>query len=194
MGIVFPSAAIARRWDGALQARLRRVPLEEFLRARATPPAPAGVSQDSDNVARAAGLIVDSGLKVAFPERAAVLPSPQRILVAQMACLVSQALAELISQPNAWRTAALVSTARLLSPWIGLNAAAMESASHTRRFQSERSGKRSPTDLWIGRTASAAVTDGDVATMTELSAGIARRLGGSVGRNPGKTHVSPPIM
>ncbi len=40
MGIVYPSKAVARRWDGALQARLRRAPLEKFLKARGIAPAP----------------------------------------------------------------------------------------------------------------------------------------------------------
>ena len=52
MGIVFPSEAVARRWDGALEARLRRAPLEAFLRARAIVAAPAGVAQDSDAIWR----------------------------------------------------------------------------------------------------------------------------------------------
>src|SRR5579872_2629783 len=62
MGLVFPSEAVARRWNGALQARLRRAPLEAFLRARSLSPAPRGVAQDSDDVARATVLIVEAGL------------------------------------------------------------------------------------------------------------------------------------
>lgn len=62
MGVVFPSEAVARRWDGALQARLRRAPLETFLRARGTIVAPPGIAQNSDNLARAAVLMVEAGL------------------------------------------------------------------------------------------------------------------------------------
>ena len=31
MGIVYPSEAVARRWNGALQTSLQRAPLERFL-------------------------------------------------------------------------------------------------------------------------------------------------------------------
>lgn len=179
MAIVFPSAAVARRWDGALQARLRRAPMEGFLRARAMVPAPAGVSQDSDNVARASVLIVEAGLRVSFRDREEGLTVPKQAMVGHMACVVSRALTELISQPGAWRISALVSTARLLSPWIGLNAAALASASSARRFQQEMLKEGSAADAWLGQPASAAVTDGSAATMADLSAGIAVRLSGS---------------
>src|ERR1700722_18042503 len=62
MGIVYPSKAVARRWEGALQARLRRAPVECFLRARSILPAPTGVSQGSDNLVRATVFIVQAGL------------------------------------------------------------------------------------------------------------------------------------
>jgi hypothetical protein len=176
MAIVFPSEAIARRWDGALQARLRRAPLEAFLRARSLAPAAAGVAQDSDDLARATVSMVEAGLSLYIGDRVEGLAIRQRAVVGQVACLVSRALAELISQPAAWRIAALVSTARLLSPWVGLNAAAMASASYTRRFQRELARISSEPDGRIIVGACAAVNRYDAETMTELSAAIAARL------------------
>jgi hypothetical protein len=176
MGIVFPSDAVARRWNGALQARLRRAPLEKFLRARGIVLAPAGVAQDSDNLARATVLIVETGLTLYFEDRAEGLAIPQRAIVGHVACSINRALSALISQPEAWRIAALLSTARLLSPWIGLNAAALASACSARRFQQEWLKTASSIDTRVSDCALAAVTEDSPAAMAEVSASIAMRL------------------
>ncbi len=176
MGIVFPSEPIARRWNGALQARLRRAPLEKFLSARSIVLAPPGVAQHSDDLVRATVLIVEAGLTLHFEDRADGLAIPQRAIVGHVACLVNRALSELISQPEAWRIAALLSTARLLSPWIGLNAAALASASAARRFQQEWPKTASPIDARVSDGALAAVTQDNPDTMAEVSASIATRL------------------
>src|SRR5579859_5075819 len=99
MAIVFPNEAVSRRWDGALEARLRRAPLEAFLRARSLVPAPAGVAQDSDNLVRATVFIVEAGLSLYLADRVDGFAFRQRVLVGHVACLVSRALAELISEP-----------------------------------------------------------------------------------------------
>jgi hypothetical protein len=171
MTIVYPSEAVARRWAEGLRARLRRTPLDTFLRARGLTPAAAGVAQDSDDVARATALIVEIGVASYCEDRAEGLGSLQRTAVAHVACLVSRTLAELISQPVAWRIAALVSTARLLTPWIGLNAAAMESASAVRAFQ--RRGIIDPQDLRVMDETLAAVNQVDAQAMLKLSQSIA---------------------
>jgi hypothetical protein len=176
MGIVFPSGAVARRWDGALQARLRRAPLEAFLRARSLVPAPAGVAQDSDNLVRATVWIVEAGLSHYFADCVEGLAFRQRAIVGHVACLVSRALAEQISQPAAWRIVALVSAARLLSPWIGLNAAALASASSARQFHKEFMKSASSLDRRIIESSCAAVNRDGVEAMAEVSASIAARL------------------
>ena len=102
MGIVYPSKAVARRWDGALQARLRRAPLESFLQARGIAPAPRGLAQDNDDLVRATVLIVEAGLALYFAPREERLAFRQRLVVGHVACLVSRALVEQISQPDAW--------------------------------------------------------------------------------------------
>ena len=175
MAIVFPSEAVARRWYGALQARLRRAPVEGFLRARGIVPAPVGVAQDSDNLVRATVLIVEAGLKKYLNDRSEGLAAPKLAIVGQVACLVSRALAELISQPTVWRTVALVSTARLLTPWIGLNAAAIMSADSTRHFQGGLVNGATP-DAQVGRSTSAAIVRDGTDAMGEISAVIAARL------------------
>src|SRR5579859_3376043 len=160
MAIVFPSEAVARRWNGALQARLRRAPLEAFLRARSRTPASRGVAQDSDDLVRATVLIVEAGLSLHFTERVEGLGLRQCAIVGHVTCLVSRALAELFSAPGAWRIVALVSTARLLSPCIGLNAAAIASATSTRQFQKEFTKAASSLDTQIAEAACAAVNRG----------------------------------
>src|SRR6185437_13059555 len=176
MGIVFPSEAVTRRWDGALRARLRRAPLETFLRARAITTAPPGVAQASDNLVRAAVLMVEAGLTFYFSDRADGLSVPQRAIVGHVACVVNRVLAELISQPEAWRIAALVSTARLLTPWIGLKAAAAVAASSARRFPHEWPQAAASMDARVGRSAVAAVTEHSSTRLAEVAASIATRL------------------
>ena len=175
MGIVYPSKAVARRWDGALQARLRRAPLEKFLRAQGIVPAARGVSQDSDDLVRATVLIVESGVALHVVDREEGLAFGRRAVVGHVACLVNRALAVQIAQPDAWRIAALVSTARLLSPWIGLNAAAMASASAARQFQKEVTKGISPLDWRIMQSAGDAVS-GNRAAMIKASTNVAARL------------------
>jgi hypothetical protein len=176
MGIVYPSKAMACRWDGALQARLRRAPLERFLSGRGIVPSLRGISQDSDDLVRATVLIVEAALALYFVDRKEGLAFGQRAVVGHVACLVSRALAEQIAQPDAWRIVALVSTARLLSPWIGLNAAAIASASSARQFQKEVTKGISPLDWRIMKSAGDAVSGNGVDAMANASANIAARL------------------
>ena len=174
MGIVFPSEAVARRWEGALPARLRRAPLENFLHRRGIVPAPAGVSQDSDNIVRATVLMVEAALALQLedPKRAIAQPA----LIGHVACVVSQALAQLIAQPGTWRTAALVSTAQMLSPYIGLKAAALASASSVRRFHREQPEPTPYIDARVSQAVFTAIAAGAAAAMAEASASIAARL------------------
>jgi hypothetical protein len=174
MGIVYPSRAVACRWDGALQARLRRAPLETFLRARGIVPAARGVAQDSDDLVRATVLIVETGIALYADGREA-LAFHQRATVGHVACLVGRALAEQIARPDAWRIVALVSAARLLTPWTGLNAAAVASASAARQFQKDVMKGISPLDWRIMQSACDAVS-GNPDGMSKASANIAARL------------------
>lgn len=175
MGIVFPREAVARRWSGALQARLCRAPLEEFLRAQGIALAPIGAEQDSDNLVRATRLIVDAGLTQHLQHRQGVLTATEQAAASRVTCLVSRALAEIISEAAAWRTVALISTARILSPWIGLNAAAIASASFVRHFQEELMKSATATDLRISEGASAAIGN-RVKGVAEISGLIAMSL------------------
>jgi hypothetical protein len=175
MGIVYPSEAVARRWDGALQTRLRRAPLERFLAARGITAASRGLSQDSDDLVRATVLIVEAGLALYFADEEG-LAFQQRPVLAHVACLISLALAQQISQPDRWRTVALVSTAKLLSPWMGLNAAAVASACAARQFHQEIAKGISPLDWRIMRSASDAVSGNGCSALAKASANIAARL------------------
>jgi hypothetical protein len=80
------------------------------------------------------------------------------------------------SSANSWRIVALVSTARLLTPWIGLNDAAMTSASSARQFQMKFITAFSSLDRQIIEGACAAVNQDNVETMAAVSASIAVRL------------------
>jgi hypothetical protein len=176
MGIVYPSKAVAARWDGALQARLRRAPLEAFLRGHSLEPAPPGASRDTDNLVRATTCIIEAGLELYFNEREDGLAFNQRPVVVHVACLVSLALAQQISEPDLWRNSALVSSARVLSPWIGLNAASIVSATVAREFQKEIAIGMSPLDWRISKSASEAVSFNKPNSMARAAWNIAARL------------------
>jgi hypothetical protein len=175
MGIVYPSKAVAHRWDGALQARLRRAPVEQFLRAHSLLVAPAGRSQDSDNLVRATVFIAEAGLAryVADREEGAFI---QRSGLSIVACLVSLGLAQQFSQSDAWRNVALVSAARLLSPWIGLDSAALLSAAVARQFQQEIKKGISPLDWRVITSATDAVSENGPDALLKAALHIATRL------------------
>jgi hypothetical protein len=175
MGIVYPSKAVARRWDGALQTRLRRAPLERFLAARGITAASRGVAKDSDDLVRATVLIVEAGLALHIADGEG-LAFKQRPVLAHVACLVSLALAQQLSEPDRWRTVALVSTAKLLSPWMGLNAAAVASGCAARQFQKDVMKGISPLDWRIMQSAADAVSGNGPDAFLKASANIAARL------------------
>ena len=133
MTILFPSKKIALRWNGALQARLRRAPLENFLRTRGRKCALTGPSQITDNLASATIFLIDKGL-TAFNTDVGPFPAARHAVVGQVACAVSRGLATLIVEPNCWRIAGLVGTARLLAPFTGLEAAAHLAAAAARDY------------------------------------------------------------
>ncbi len=133
MTLIYPSQCKTHHWNGALQARLTRAPLEQFLVTQHLKLA-AGSHRDSDNIARATVLIIECGLKEYFHSREEGLAEPQHAAIGRLACVVSRAAAALIQEPDAWRIPALLSAARLLTPWIGLNPAACASASSIHEF------------------------------------------------------------
>lgn len=120
--------------------------------------------------------IVEAGLKIYFKDRADGLAMDQEGIVGRLACLISLALAELIGQPEDWRIAALVSATRLLTPWIGLNAAACASASAARGFQQGWRAAASAREARISQLASSSVLEESTAAPAELSARIAELL------------------
>src|ERR1700761_4547997 len=108
MGIIYPKPAIASKWAGALQARVRRTPLEAFLLAQGETPSAGGVSRDSDNVTRATIMILGAAIEEFLVDHPHDFLHAHPVLVGRLACLVSRTIAESIANPAAWRIAALV--------------------------------------------------------------------------------------
>jgi hypothetical protein len=135
MAVIYPSDKISHRWQAARQLRLRRAPLERVLRANGVAPAPTGPSGSDDNLIRVTLLMVESGLLQYCSANVQPLHGVSHAAVAHVTCVVSRALAEGISEPAAWRVAALRSAAHLLRPHIGFNAAAVASASLVRCYE-----------------------------------------------------------
>lgn len=138
MSILVPPPAIAARWNGALNSRLRRAPLETFLRSRALPFITKGPAQLTDNLARATVVIVTAGIEQYAAQRKRPLNERQFADIARMSCVISDDLAALIREPQSWRIAALVSSAQLLRRHIGLSAAAHLSAGIARTYETDR--------------------------------------------------------
>ena len=86
MALVFPSNETARKWTGALEARLRRAPLEEFLLTGSLKLAGAGAAQTTDNFTRATVFIVEAGLQAYCNEKDQGWATAQLAIVGHIAC------------------------------------------------------------------------------------------------------------
>jgi hypothetical protein len=131
--VLIPSKKIALRWNGALQARLRRAPLETFLKSRGQKCVLTGPTQITDNLASATIYFVDRGL-TAYNEERGPFPASRHLVVGLIACAVSRGLSSLILEPASWRIAGLIGAARILAPQVGLDAAAHLAASAARDY------------------------------------------------------------
>lgn len=179
MGILYPKEAIARRWDGALQARLRREPLELFLHGQRPVPAPVGASRDTDNLARATVMIVQAGLNL-YLAREKGLAFSHRPVVGHVTCLVSVALAQQIFEPDLWCASAQIGTTRCLGPLIGFDAASVMAATVAGRFQKEIAIGVSPLDWRISNSAREAVNSNQASALAKVAFNIAARLNAEV--------------
>ena len=177
MSVVHPNPKIAARWAGALEARLRQAPLENFLRARGQKWVLTGDARVTDNLACGAIYLVDGALNAFMLESRGTLSNAQHPMVGQIACAVSHGLARLIQEPNAWRIAALVSTARILSPYSGLDAAAHVAAAAARDYSAALNGGSQAADVvHIGNAAAFAVESNDEDRALHVMKLILRRL------------------
>lgn len=111
---------------------MRQAPLEAFLLSRGQPCALSGETRITDNLAAATVYLLQRAIDTRLERAAAVGP---------LVCAVSDGLAALIREPSAWRIAALVATARVLAPAIGLGAAADLSAAAVREYSMSLGGR-----------------------------------------------------
>lgn len=146
---------------------MRRAPLENFLRLRGVKCALTGPTQITDNLATGTIYFVERGL-AAYQQTWGHVPAIRHPVVGQLACAVSRGLASLIGETASWRIAGLVSTARLLAPTIGIEAAARVAASAARDYgRSLDTCEQSMQLLQISHSASTAVeTDDDGGAVT----------------------------
>lgn len=179
MTVLIPNKKVAARWNGALQTRLRHAPLESFLISRGRKWVLSGEARVSDNLACATILFIDQALSACTPG-GAVLDAAHHAAVGEAACAVSHGLAVLIQEPNSWRIAALIGTARVLAPHIGPDAAARLSAMSARDY-----GKRLKAGLEAGLLQISTLVVGAVESNNQALAGravqlIAQRIAGAV--------------
>ena len=177
VSVVYPNDKIAARWAGALEASLRLAPLENFLRSRGQKWVLTGDARVTDNLACGGIYLVDGALNAFMLESRGTLTISQHPSVGQIACAVSYGLATLIQEPNAWRIAALVSTARVLSPYSGLDAAAHIAAAAARDYSAALNGGTQSAELaHLSNAASFAVESNDEERALHVMKLILRRL------------------
>jgi hypothetical protein len=185
MSVVYPNEKIAARWAGALEARLRQASLENFLRSRGQKWVLTGDARVTDNLTCGCIYLVDGALNAYMLESRGTLTISQHPAVGLVACAVSQGLAMLIQEPSTWRIAALVSTARVLAPYSGLDAAAHIAAAAARDYSAAVSAGTQPAEVMhIGNAAAAAVESNDEERALHVMKLILRRLSSAVGGSP----------
>jgi hypothetical protein len=136
-----------------------------------------GDARVTDNLACGGIYLVDGALNAFMLESRGTLTLSQHPVVGQIACAVSHGLAALIQEPNAWRIAALVSTARVLSPYSGLAAAAHIAAAAARDYSAAvNAGTRLADVVHISNAAACAVESNDEERALNVMKLILRRL------------------
>ncbi len=117
------------------------------MRARKLMFATEGTTQDSDNLATTSTYLVGAALSIYAGQDENRLSPGQQILAAQAICCASDGLARLIGEPLCWRVAALVGIGRLLSPTIGVGAAAQLAAAAVHDYSLALTGPAQKTPL-----------------------------------------------
>jgi hypothetical protein len=174
VALVFPNERIAQHWNGALQASLKRAPLEAYLRSRNLKVAGRGPARDSDNISRATLWMLRTAMG-RIADRTQALSLVQCGFIGQVACCVCDGLAALIGEPRSWRVAALVSTTQLMPRSLGLLGAATLAANSARQF-TRRSVDSSDALQRIGQIAATAIAKNSDELAWYLSVHIATRL------------------
>ncbi len=196
MKILIPGSDIAARWNGALELRLRRAPLERFLRSRSLPFAATGPAQVTDNVATATLEVVSSGVQLCDIGAHRSLGDRQLEGVALIACVISDQLCTLIQEPQAWRIAALISGAALLKTHVALEEAAQLSATAVRTYEARTTQEVSCSE--IGEYSARAVAENDDSSYRAACSAIAQSLNAgeyAAGRSRplGQSTISPAL-
>jgi hypothetical protein len=160
-----------------LQTRLRQAPLERFLRMHGLKWSTATDTRNTDNLACAVIFFVTEARSNGGQEAMQPLIASQQYGVGQVACTVSASLALLIQEPDHWRTAALVATARLLERQVGLSAAAHVAAAAARGYHSAiTSQSHEAAVLRLGQAARTAVESTAEADLAQALQLICERL------------------
>jgi len=142
MSIVYPSEEISRRWNGALERRLRQSPLDAFLSAHQIKLAPSGPARISDNLSLATICLVQS-----ISRELDTTVVPEDSFEGALACAVCHGMAAEIGEISEWRVAALVSASHVLTPRWGKAIAARLSAAAVHEYYTQYIVKEAPGDL-----------------------------------------------
>jgi ferric-dicitrate binding protein FerR (iron transport regulator) len=146
MSVVIPKASIRARWTDGHEARRRRHPLHQFLRARGLKVAHAGRSQDANNLIRATSYFL-AAASCAFAADHLDRPFSTRqcAILAVATCAVAAGLSAHIGRPQLWETVAMVSVADHFSPRLVDGAAVRLAVASTVRYGTRPDGNAEST-------------------------------------------------
>jgi len=137
---------------------------------------PAGEGRITDNLVCATLYFLEPALNGRGHQDQVAFDRESRSAAGEMTCAVSHGLAALIQEPGSWRIAALVGTARLLAPHVGLDAAAHLAASSARDYAKRVKAGLEAGLAQVGTLAAGAVESNDEALANRLGQLIADRL------------------
>jgi hypothetical protein len=111
--LLHPSRSVEEKWRGALTRRLKRRPLEAFLRAHALTFAPPGPIDDRRNLKSATEFMLGSAC-AAYRQSVSFVDEHVAILT-QIACAAATGVGRLIEEPGAARVGGLSAAVQLLA-------------------------------------------------------------------------------
>lgn len=131
--VLNPPARIASRWNGALRARLNRLPLEAFLRSHAVQFSERSANPLIEELEVACLYIVEPALAHRLDWRA-LCHMDYYATLGQLMARICRSLGEALEEPRLWRVAALRAMGRQLSPTLGIDMAASVAAAAIATF------------------------------------------------------------
>ena len=174
--LLVPGAKVASYWDGALHSRLKRAPLERFLRSHKRHCDLKTSDAITESVVRACLIIIEPVVPHRGRDWRSLLHPGYFDALGEVVSRMSQALSELIQERKLWRVASLIGVARLLTPNLGVDMAAAAAAAAVAPTLSQQ--RPAMFEESVGLHAAAAVSSGTDEDLNEARALVLRGFAG----------------